>query len=155
MSRKNLSEFGYVVAGESLLLAHLLFKQGKEDQAMKVLAKAVRQDDFEKLAQALDAVNQKAVALASREKISEQASEAEDGDGLAEALASILTEEEVETADEDVLDDSDDDLNEAENINEEAAPDDPMDSLTSRKKIGKGSKAARASANLRALIDAE
>lgn len=154
MSRKNLSEFGYVVAGESLLLAHLLFKQGKEDQAMKVLAKAVRQDDFEKLAQALDAVNQKAVALASREKISEQASEAEDGDGLAEALASILTEE-VETADEDVLDDSDDDLNEAENINEEAAPDDPMDSLTSRKKIGKGSKAARASANLRALIDAE
>ena len=153
MSSKNkkLSDFGYVVAGESLLLAHLLFKQGKEDQAIKVLAKAVRQSDFEQLAQAIDAVNQKAVVLASREKISEEAGEQQDGDGLAESLASILTEE--ETADE-ILDNEDDDLNEAESINEEAAPDDPMDALVKRPR-GNSSRAARAAGNLRALVQAE
>jgi len=152
MSRKKLSDFGYVVAGESLLLAHLLFEDGKEDQAMKVLAKAVRQKDFKKLAEALDAVNQKAVVLASREKIAEEAGEQEDGDGLVEALTAALAEE-VASGDE-VLDDADDDLNEAEIMNEEAAPDDPMDALVARPK-GKGSRASRTAANLRALSKVE
>lgn len=152
MPRTNLPN--YIKAGEALTIAYLQMQRGNRNQAIKALAKAIESEDFGILAEAIDTINERAIAAATRKKSPETAKEKKSGkddNALVESLASVLEELSEENAvEDDDFDDEDDDLVEAEDIDEEPAPEDPMDKLVARPRRNT-SRDARVAANVKQI----